>query len=166
MRRVLLLTLVGAAACAPTITPLPRTIELPPLPVEQVSIVTSMPDPTAEEGAQTRVTLNAARADVRVLIPALAEIAGVSVVMDSSVSGTVAVRFENVPAIDALRAVLESAGLGLDDGPERPWAPALFRDFPVNINTASAGVIMSRFRVSPKLAAFIVTSREIAIHER
>lgn len=164
--RFKVLLLMTTAACAPAIQPLPRTAELPPLPVEQVSIISSVPGQDQLGGDQPRVTLNASRADVRVLIPALAEIAGVSVVMDSTVRGTVAVRFENVLAIDALRAVIESANMGIDGGPDRPWAESEFRDLPVNINSASAGIISARFRVSPKLASWIVSSREIAIPER
>ncbi|MGI8619667.1 MAG: hypothetical protein ACR2L6_11365 [Gemmatimonadaceae bacterium] len=151
-----------AAACAPTIKPLPRVAgELPPLPVEEVSIVTTPPPPGELPGAQPRVTLNAARADVRVLIPALAQIAGVSVVMDSSVRGTVAVRFENLPAIEALHAVIDAAGLAVERGVEKPWPESVFYQPPVNVNTAPAGVISARFGVSGKLAEWIVKSRPV-----
>lgn len=154
--------LLVAVACAPTIKPLPPVGgELPPLPVEEVSIVTT-PPPTGElPGAQPRVTLSAARADVRVLIPALAQIAGVSVVMDSTVRGTVGVRFENLPAIEALRAVIEAAGLAIEKEMEKPWPESVFYQPPVNVNTASAGVISARFGVSGKLADWIVKSRPV-----
>lgn len=152
---------LAVAACAPTLQPLPRTLppteELPPLAVEQVSVIPATPGGMLAD--QPRVTLNAARADVRVLIPALAQIAGVSVVMDETVRGTVAVRFENVPAINALRTVIQTAGLGIESGPERPWSESAFRQFPVNVNVANAGVISARFAVSPKLAEWIVQSR-------
>ncbi len=151
-----------AVACSPTIKPLPRIgDELPPLPVEEVSIITTPPGPGASPSAQPRVTLNASRADVRVLIPALAEIAGVSVVMDSSVRGTVAVRFENEMAIDALRAVIDAAGLAIETGMEKPWSESVFYQPPVNVNTAPAGVISARFSVSGKLAEWIVRSRPV-----
>lgn len=151
-----------AAACAPTIKPLPRVgDELPPLPVEEVSIVTTPPAPSEPANAQPRVTLNASRADVRVLISALAQIAGVSVVMDSSVRGTVAVRFEDVPAIDALHSVIDAAGLAIETGMEKPWSESVFYQPPVNVNTAPAGVISARFGVSGKLAEWIVKSRPV-----
>lgn len=160
--RILLLVCVLAAACAPTIKPLPRIgDELPPLPVEEVSIITTPPAPGDSPTAQPRVTLNASRADVRVLIPALAQIAGVSVVMDSSVRGTVAVRFEDVPAIDALHSVIDAAGLAIETGIEKPWSESVFYQPPVNVNTAPAGVISARFGVSGKLAEWLVKSRPV-----
>lgn len=151
-----------AAACAPTIKPLPRPAdELPPLPVEAVSIVTVPPAASEPPGAQPRVTLNASRADARVLIDALAQIAGVSVVMDSTVGGTVAVRFDNLPAIEALYAVIDAAGLAIERGVEKPWPESVFYQPPVNVNTAPAGVISARFGVSGKLADWIVKSRPV-----
>lgn len=166
MRGILGLCVV-VAACAPTIRPLPRpTDELPPLPVEEVSIVTTPPTAGEPHGAQPRVTLNASRADARVLIDALAQIAGVSVVMDSTVGGTVAVRFENMPAIEALYAVIDAAGLAVERGVEKPWPESVFYQPPVNVNTASAGVISARFGVSPKLAEFIVRSRRLTVPDR
>ncbi|HUR92377.1 MAG TPA: hypothetical protein VMY38_06865 [Gemmatimonadaceae bacterium] len=171
MRRVLLLAIV-LGACAPSIRPIPRTQpaapmdELPPLAVEEVSVVTAAPQGAPAPVDQPRVTLHASQADVRVLIPALAQIAGVSVVMDSTVRGTVAVRFENVPAIEALHTVIEFAGMGIEGPPEAPWAPAVFHHYPVNINVADAEVIRARFNVSRKLAEWIVTSRTIDIPER
>lgn len=160
--KLLLLTCLTALACGPTIKPLPRVgDELPPLPVEEVSIVVAPPRAGEPHSAQPRVTLNASRADVRILIPALAEIAGVSVVMDSSVRGTVAVRFENEPALSALRAVVDAAGLAIETGVDKPWAESVFYQPPVNVNTAPAGVISARFGVSGKLAEWIVKSRPV-----
>lgn len=160
--RGLLALWVVIAACAPSIKPLPRPIdELPPLPVEEVSIVTVPPPAGEPPGAQPHVTLTASRADARVLIDALAQIAGVSVVMDSTVGGTVAVRFENLPAIEALYAVIDAAGLAVERGVEKPWPESVFYQPPVNVNTASAGVISARFGVSGKLADWIVKSRPV-----
>lgn len=151
-----------AAACAPTIKPLPRPgDDLPPLPVEQVSIVTVPPPAGEPSGAQPRVTLSASRADARVLIDALAQIAGISVVMDSTVRGTVAVHFENLPALEALHAVIDAAGLTVERGIEKPWPGSVFYQPPVNVNTSPAGVISARFGVSGKLADWIVKSRPV-----
>ncbi|MEO7647156.1 MAG: hypothetical protein ABIV11_02800 [Gemmatimonadaceae bacterium] len=161
MKAVLVACLV-VIACAPTIKPLPRIAdELPPLPVEEVSIITTPPGPGESPTAQPRVTLNASRADVRVLIPALAQIAGVSVVMDSTVRGTVAVRFENLPAIEALHSVIDAAGLAIETGIEKPWPESVFYQPPVNVNMAPAGVISARFGVSGKLAEWLVKSRPV-----
>lgn len=161
MKRLIALSLL-VGACAPTIKPLPPPVdELPPLPVESISIVTVPPTAGEPYGAQPRVTMNASRADARVLIDALAQIAGVSVVMDSTVRGTVAVRFENMPALEALRAVIDAAGLAIESGVERPWPESVFYQPPVNVNTAPAGVISARFGVSGKLADWIVQSRPV-----
>ena len=162
MRLGLMFVVLVAAACAPTIKPLPPvTGELPPLPVEEVSIVTTSPPAGSPASEQPRVTLNATRADVRVLIPALAQIAGVSVVMDSTVRGTVAVRFNDVPAIQALHSVIDMAGLTIEGAPDKPWAESVFYHPPVNINAAPAGIISARFNVSGKLAEWIVKSRPV-----
>lgn len=162
MRAALVAAVMLATACAPPIKPLPRAgDDLPPLPVEEVSIITVPPPAGALPGDQPRVTLHASRADVRVLIPALAQIAGVSVVMDTTVRGTVAVRFENVPAIEALHSVVDAAGLAIEAEIDKPWAESVFYQPPVNVNTAPAGVISARFGVSGKLAEWIVKSRPV-----
>lgn len=156
-----------SAGCVPRLKPLPPVgAELPPLPVEQVRITTIPPAPGAPPTAQPRVTINASRADVRVLLPALAQIAGVSLILDSTVQGTVGVHFENVPAGEALIAVIDAAGLIIEGEPEKPWRASEFYQAPVNVNTAGAGVISARFGVSPKLAEFIVRSRLPAIPDR
>lgn len=161
MRRILA-GCVLLAACAPAIKPLPPVAgELPPLPVEEVSIITTPPPAGGPQGAHPLVTLSAARADVRVLIPALAQIAGVSVVLDSTVHGIVAVRFENLPAIEALYSVIDAAGLAIETGVEKPSAGSVFHQPPVNVNSAPAGVISARFGVSGKLADWIVKSRPV-----
>lgn len=153
---------IVVAACAPAIKPLPPVgADLPPLPVEEVSITTVPPAPGEPPSSQPRVTLSASRADVRLLIPALAQIAGVSVVMDSTVRGTVAVRFENLPAIEALHSVIDAAGLAIEREIDKPRPESVFYQPPVNINNVPAGVISARFGVSGKLAEWIVKSRPV-----
>ncbi len=167
MKRVVVALGMLSAACAPSLRPLPSAgAELPPLPVEQVSI-TIIPPATGDRPASgPRVTLTTSRADVRILIPALAQIAGVSVVMDTTVRGAVAVRFENVPAIDALHSVIDAAGLAIEARIEKPWPESVFYHVPVNVNTATAGVISARFGVNQKMAEFIVRSRQFTITDR
>lgn len=156
-----------SAACAPALRPLPPVgAELPPLLVEQISITTVPPAPGDPPGSDARVTLTAARADVRILIPALAQIAGVSVVMDTTVRGAVAVRLDNVLAIDALHSVINAAGLAIEARIEKPWPESVFYTVPVNVNTANAGVISARFGVSREMAEFVVRSRRVTITDR
>lgn len=167
MKRAMVVLGLLPAACAPSLKPLPPVgAELPPLPVEEVSITTIPPAPGDPTASGPLVTLSASSADVRILIPALAQIAGVSVVMDTTVRGAVAVRFENVPAISALRSVIEAAGLTIEAGIEKPWPESVFHQVPVNVNTATAGVISARFGTSLKLAEFVVRSRRLGIPDR
>lgn len=107
-----------------------------------------------------RITLTAINADVRELIPALAAAAGISLVMTPTVKGRVNVYLRDVSAIDALRAVINEAGLvvGEDEIPQ-PFSSAVFFQLPVNINTASATTIKARFGVTDSTANWIVRAR-------
>ena len=107
-----------------------------------------------------RISLTATNADVRELIPVLAQAAGISLVMTPDVRGRVNVYLRDVTALDALRAVIKQAGLtiGEDEIPQ-PFPPAVFYNLPVNINTASASVIKARFAVSDSIARWIVRAR-------
>ena len=70
------------------------------------------------------------------------------------------VTLDNVPAAEALRAIIESAGLMISaPGAGRAVASAVFYQLPVNINTASAATIQARFGTSAEMANFIVESR-------
>jgi hypothetical protein len=140
---------------APIPTPL-VIAELPPMPVETIA-VDSLPAPAPKGG---RITLTSINADLRDLLPLLASAAGVNLVMGPEVRGRVSVRFQNVAAIDALKAVIEQAGLLVGEpGPEAPWSRPAFYDLPVNINHASATTIRARFELTSQLANWIVASR-------
>jgi hypothetical protein len=153
-----------AAACAPVQQrpaprPAPATVsELPALPVQTIVGDSTLARITPVRGG--RITLNTSNADLRDLLPLLANAAGVNLVMGPEVYGRVSVRFQNVLAIDALRAVIEQAGLLVGD-PEMklPWGKSVFYDLPVNVNTASATTIRSRFDVSTTLSEWVVKGR-------
>ncbi len=156
--------LAGCAACmqpaarAPQAPkPVPSSErELPALPIEAVS-VKSRP---AGSDSSSRITLNSSNADLRQLLPLLANAAGVNLVMGPDVSGRVTVHFQNVAAIDALRAVIEQAGLTVGDPAlTAPWEKPVFYDLPVNVNQASAATIRARFDVSKEMADWVVTAR-------
>ena len=90
----------------------------------------------------------------------LAEQAGVSLVVAPDVTARVSVTFTNVPAGDAMRAIIAEAGLSLLAADMRsPWPPVVFFERPVNINEATAEALMSRFGVSEAMAKWIVESR-------
>jgi hypothetical protein len=159
-RSVLGLVALGCAQppqLPPTPAPVPVVIaELPPIPVEVIA-TDSLSAPVPIGG---RITLTSINADLRDLLPLLASAAGVSLVMGPEVRGRVSVRFQNVPAIDALNAVIQQAGLVVGEpGPGAPWSKPAFYDLPVNINHASAATIRARFELTSQLANWIVASR-------
>jgi hypothetical protein len=149
---------------APALTP----SDLPPLPVEQVSdrSVARQTDPHAVEDPLARlplgepVSLRATAVEVPVLLAALGEAAGISLVVDSSIEGRISVNFVDVPAREALRVVLAEAGLFIAAGPPRaPYGPVVFYTVPIDIDEAGVELIQMRFGVSRQVAEFIVRSR-------
>lgn len=117
-------------------------------------------DPVAELGASKRVTLTANGADARTLLLWLAQESGVSVVVSPDVNARVSVSFTDVPAGEAIRAIMAEAHLSvLASSMQAPWPPVVFYQLPVNVNTATADVIASRFGVSDELAKWLVESR-------
>jgi len=117
-------------------------------------------DPLAGLGATRTVSVHAVDADVRTLLMAVAREAGLNLVVDGDVRARVSVSLDNVPAAEALRAIIESAGLMISaPGAARSVASAVFHQLPVNINTASAATIQARFGTSAEMANFIVESR-------
>jgi hypothetical protein len=137
---------------------------LPQLPVQSVVTVPVQPvrprDALDALPATRLVTVNAVDADVRSLLLLIARQAGVSIVVDPSVSGRVWVSLTDVPVADAMRAVLESAHLTVrSDATSATQAAVVFYQLPINVNTATAPVIANRFGVSDALANFVVESR-------
>jgi len=152
-----------AAACTRELPPPADPTPLPQLRVEQIAPAESAAVPRAT-GTVRRggppVSLTTADADIRRLIPLLAEAAGVSVVLAPEVAGRVSLHLEGVRALAALHAVLDAAGLMVRTGPPAPpWGPAVFVLPPVNIERADAATIHARFDVSPLLARWIVANR-------
>ncbi len=152
--------------------PWSQTEPVAPLPAIPVYVITPtdsaglvlVPAPDRDPGpafaAPKRVTLAANNADARTLLIWLAQEAGVSIVVSPDVTARVSVNFSDVPAGDAMRAILAEAGLSvLASGSNRPWPPVVFHQVPVNINAASAEVIASRFGVSLEMANWIVETR-------
>jgi hypothetical protein len=138
---------------------------LPPLAVEQTAgVARPVPvrvlDTTGDPGPP--VTLSAANVDIRALLPALAEAAGVSLVLGPDITGRVSVNLKGVPARMALEAVLAEAGLSLagESSLEAPWGPTVFYAIPFDLEHASAASIQRRFGVSPEVAEWLVANRK------
>lgn len=132
----------------------------PQLPVDQVIIPTRPVTPIQRTPGTNRITMTATNADVREILPALASAAGVSLIMTPDVRGRVSVNLRDVSAVDALRAVIEEAGLtvGTSEIPV-PYSSVVFYNLPVNINTASVATIKARYGVSDTVANWIVKGR-------
>lgn len=153
--------LLGCAQPPPPTSP----ALLPVLPVAQTTpqqqrIAPATEDPFASLPEGPPITLSAVDVDVRVLLPAIAEAAGISMVLGPDVQGRVSVNLVDVPAREALQMILEQAELGVvTERPPPPWGPVVFYAIPVNIDQASVDLIRARFGVSRELAEWIVQNR-------
>ena len=158
---------LALSGCSLFRVPPPRIVPapLPPLPVElrvadhepEVPAVLVMPPDEPDR----LITLSATNVSVRELLPLLAEAADIDLVLAPEVDGRVSVQFRNVPAAEALDAVLSQAGLGPPPPPLTvPWIPAVvFYELPVNVNFADALTLQRRFGISAAAAEMIVASR-------
>ncbi len=144
---------------APAATPRAQVL-LDDLPVDQVIIPTRPVTPIQRSPGSNRITMTATNADVRDLLPALASAAGVSLIMTPDVQGRVSVNLRDVSALEALRAVIDEAGLtvGTSEIPV-PYPSVVFYNLPVNVNSASAATIKARYGVSDTVANWIVKGR-------
>lgn len=166
--RVLVLpVMLTLGACGVFRPPPPRILPAPlePLPVE-LRVVTPEPqmpsDIVGSAGTPDRlVSLTATNVSVRELLPLLAEAAGVDLVIAPEVEARVSVQLHDVPAREALAAVMTQAGLSQPAPPlSVPWIPAVvFYELPVNVNTADATTLQRRFGISRAAAELIVSSR-------
>ena len=161
---------VAVMACRPS-QPLGEPADpLPAIPVYEITptrdstTLTIRPapnrDPLGALGATRRVTLTSSDADARTLLLWLAQEAGVNLVVSPDVRARVSVNFADVPAVDAMRAIMSQAGLSvLSAASGVPWPPVVFYHAPVNVNEASAAAIVARFGVSDEMVKWILESR-------
>ena len=155
-------------ACRPhqpvtAVGPLPEipVYEIVPTDSTRLAITpTRSRDPIADLGANKRVSITSSNADARTLLLWLAQEAGVSLVIAPDVTARVSVSFTDVPAGEAMRAIIAEAGLSvLAPGMQSPWPPVVFFERPVNVNEASAESIAARFGVGLEMAKWIVETR-------
>lgn len=156
--------------CRQGVPPAGPATPLPPIPVYEITpnadssrlVIAPAPalDPLAAPEAQRRVTLTARDAEARTLLLWLAEESGVNLVVSPDVRARVTVNFVNLPAAEAMRAIMSQAGLSvLAPGAGTLWPPVVFFQPPVNINDASAETIAARLGVSAEMARWIVETR-------
>lgn len=165
-RSVLLLALVAAAACRPFWNrgggPAPATAvrdTLPLLPAQTIVVERAVPPAVVDTGR--RISVRAIDADARALLAGIAREAGINLVVSADVNRRVTLTLTDVPAMVAIREIVQAAGLTLESPGDRGGAlPAVvFYQLPVNINRASAETIAARFDVSLELARWIVEAR-------
>jgi hypothetical protein len=140
----------------------PPAVILGQLPVDQVIIPTRPATPLVVPSATNtnRITLTATNANVREVLPALAAAAGISLVMTPEVTGRISLYLRDVSPLDAMRAVIDQAGLTVGENViPVPYGPVVFFQLPVNVNTASAPVLKARFGISDSTANWLVRAR-------
>jgi hypothetical protein len=149
----------SAPVAAPELPPIASATIITP-DVDRPSSPRPAADPLAALGTTRLVSVHATNADARTLLVAVAREAGLNLVVDGDVRARVSVALTDVPAADAIRAIIESAGLAIS-GPSMSAAATsiVFYQLPVNIDRASAATIAARFGTSAELANFIVESR-------
>lgn len=174
-RSVVLLLALTLTGCGPPEPQIPRPlppadqVDVRPLPrveVEQLAGGEGVPfrETVPAEALDAlargeRVTLTAVGTDLRSLLAALAEAAGVNLVVGPAVGGRVTVHFENVPAAEALEQVVVESGYMIARPLESPFPATGYYVVPVNVNEADAATIQARFGVSAELAQFLVRAR-------
>jgi hypothetical protein len=140
---------------------IPSRRPLPVLPMPaQILTRPELSVPLAGVSSAKLITVNAVDADARNLLIAIAQEAGINMVVSSDVRSRVTVRFLNIPAMEAVRAIILQAGLQVAEPPMSGASPAVvFYHLPINVNEASRETIETRFGVSAEMAKWIVESR-------
>lgn len=138
---------------------------MPEVRVEQVAggeAIAPVPVPEEELAALERgerVTLTAADTDLRALLAALAEAAGVNLVVSPEVEGRVTIHLDDVAAREALETVIRESGNMVTQPLRAPWGPVVFYVAARNIDEMNAEEIQAHFGVSAELARFMVRAR-------
>lgn len=135
---------------------------MPVAPLSEPPVVVSPADTTAARAAEKMITLTG-EWDVRLALEEIARTAGYSLIISPKIqSKKIRVSLINVPASEALRAVLDAGQLTLEGtrGPTIPWNPSVvFYQLPVNVDSLGVEAIMKRFGVSRDIANLMVQSR-------
>jgi hypothetical protein len=143
----------------PRTVPLPRP--LPGLPMQsQILERPSRSIPFTAVSSAKLITVNAVDADARNLLISIAQEAGINMVVSPDVRSRITVRFLNIPAMEAVEAIILQAGLQVAAPAISGAAPAVvFYQLPINVNDASRETIEARYGVSSEMAKWVVESR-------
>ena len=143
----------------PRAIPSPRPLPVLPMPAQ----ILARPErsvPFAGASSTKLITVNAVDADARNLLISIAQEAGINMVVSSDVRSRITVRFLNIPAMEAVQAIILQAGLQVAQPAMSGAAPAVvFYHLPINVNEASRETIEARFGVTSEMARWIVESR-------
>ncbi len=83
--------------------------------------------------------------------------------MGSDVTGRISVVLRDVPALDALQAVIDQAGLTVGGTAlKAPFGPVVFYQPPVNVNLADSATIRARYDLTREMAGWVVVGRRKA----
>jgi hypothetical protein len=163
--------LATPAACRqaspPVIAPPPSLPAQQPMSVTtEVTTTTSSPVP-ADTAAEQRVTIDThgGEMDVRQALAFIAEQGKLSLIVSPKIDKKVRLQLNDVPVSQALKTVLDAAGLTLENlnatpAPERT-SSVVFYQLPVNIDSLSVDAIMKRFGVGRTAAELMVQQRTV-----
>lgn len=136
-----------------------RPLPMMPMPAQILSRPTQSV-PFAGASTTKLITVNAVDADARNLLISIAQEAGINMVISPDVRSRVTVRFLNIPAMEAVQAIILQAGLQVAGASISGASPAVvFYQLPINVNEASRETIEARFGVSSEMAKWVVESR-------
>ena len=157
-----------AGACRHATPPLPP----PPVlsPSQPPSTVTTQVTTTSSstivpDTAPEHLVSITGEMDVRQALAYLASEAKLNLIVSPEVNKKVRLQLTNVPVSQALKAVLDAAGLTLENinAPKAPehTSSVVFYQLPVNVDSLSVEAIMKRFGIGRTAAELIVNSRTV-----
>jgi hypothetical protein len=145
---------------APRPGPALEQMRPPPSILPDLEVEPDRPVSPERNNVPRRISVNAVDADARALLLAIAKEAGLNIVVSSDVRTRVSLTLSDVPAWEAVQAIISVAGLSVMTPTQAGASPAVvFYHLPVDVNKASAEGIAARFGVSSEMGKWIVESR-------
>ena len=150
----------GPAAPAPPWMPPLAAIPSPSTIVEPAAPVVVADTRVA---ARPRVSITADNADAREVLLAIGRTAGVNVVVSPEIRTRVTATLVDVPADQAIQAIVDVLGLSILQPRAPGQATIVFHQPAVNVNNASAEQIAARFGVSAEMARWLAENQPAGI---
>jgi hypothetical protein len=163
-----LLVSVACRHAAPPVMAPPPSLPAPePMPVMTEVTTAVSPAIAADTAAEARVSIDThgGEIDVRNALAFIAEQGKLSLVVSPEIDKKVRLQLRDVPVSQALEAVLDAAGLTLENmnAPKthERTSSVVFYQLPVNVDSLSVEAIMKRFGVGRTAAELMVNARTI-----